>query len=179
MIEAGFDLCIRISPHSDYDKLIYTELAASSLATPDYLAAYGAPEKPADLSKHRLITHTNRSTTNYWHFTDGSSTQTIHAGGHLLIGSGDAMLRAVLNHGGIAMFPTYMTARHILSSAIVTILDSLVMEDYPIHAVTVPGQHAILKIEVFLEFLQSLYGREPYWDALDEPPTAAALRASI
>jgi hypothetical protein len=54
-----------------------------------------------------------------------------------------------------------------------------VMEDYPIHAVTIPGRHAIPKIEVFLEFLQSLYGDTPYWDALDEPPTAAALRASI
>ena len=182
MIEAGFDLCIRISPHSDHDKLVYTELAANSrqlIATPDYLAAYGAPEKPADLSKHRLITHTTRSNSNYWHFRDGSGTRSIHARGHLLMDSGDAMLRAVLNHGGIAMLPTYMIARHIRSSALVTILDSLVMEDYPIHAVTLPGRHAIPKIEVFLEFLQSLYGNTPYWDALDEPPTAAALRASI
>ena len=61
MIEAGFDVCIRISPHSDHDKLVYTELAPNSrqlIATPDYLATYGAPEKPADLNKHRLITHT-------------------------------------------------------------------------------------------------------------------------
>ena len=93
--------------------------------------------------------------------------------------SGDAMLRAVLNHSGIAVLPAYMTARHIRASALVTILDSLVMEDYPIHAVTVPGRHAVPKIEVFLEFLQSLYRDRPYWDALDEPPTAAALRASI
>jgi DNA-binding transcriptional LysR family regulator len=182
MIEAGFDVCIRISPHSDHDKLVYTELAANSrqlIATPDYLATYGAPEKPADLNAHRLITQTTRSNSNYWHFRDGSGTHTIHARGHLLMDSGDAMLRAVLNHGGIAMLPTYMTARHIRSGALVTILDSLVMEDYPIHAVTVPGRHAIPKIEVFLEFLQSLYGDTPYWDALDEPPTAAALRASI
>jgi len=182
MIEAGFDICIRISPHSDHDRLVYTELAANSrrlIATPDYLAAHGAPEKPADLDKHRLITHTIRSNANYWHFRDGSGTQTIHARGHLIMDSGDAMLRAVLNHGGIAMLPSYMTARHIRSGALVTILDSLVMEDYPIHAVTVPGRHAIPKIEVFLEFLQSLYRDTPYWDALDEPPTAAALRASI
>ena len=67
------------------------------------------------------------------------------------------MLRAALNDGGIAMLPTYMTARHIQSSALVTILDSLVIEDCPIHAVTLLGRHAISKIEVFLEFLQSLF----------------------
>lgn len=181
MIEAGFDVCIRISPHGDYDKLVYTELAANSrrlIATSNYLAAHGAPEKPADLNKHRLITHTARSNSNYWHFSDGSGTQTIHARGHLLMDSGDLMLRAVLNHGGIAMLPTYMTARRIRSGALVTILDNLVMEDYPIHGVTVPGLHAIPKVEVFLKFLQSLYGNTPYWDAFDEPPSAAALRAS-
>ena len=87
MIEADFDSCIRISPHCDHDKLIYTELAANTrqlIATPDYLAAYGAPEKPSDLSKHRLITHTKRSTSNYWHFRDGSGTRSIDARGHLL-----------------------------------------------------------------------------------------------
>ena len=39
MIEAGFDLCIRISPHCDHDKLVYTELAANTrhlIATPAY-----------------------------------------------------------------------------------------------------------------------------------------------
>jgi DNA-binding transcriptional LysR family regulator len=85
----------------------------------------------------------------------------------------------VLNNGGIAMLPTYMTARHIRAGAVTTILDSLVMEDYPIHAVTVPSRHAIPKIDVFLEFLQSLYSVTPYWDTLDGPPSAAALRASL
>lgn len=68
MIEAGFDFFIRISPHSDHDKLVYTELAANTrqlIATPAYLAAGGAPEKPSNLSKHWLITHTDRSTSNY------------------------------------------------------------------------------------------------------------------
>ena len=74
----------------------------------------------------------------------------------------DAMLRAVLNDGGIAMLPTYMTARHIRCSALVTILDCLVMEVYPIQPVTLPSRLAIPKIKAFLEFLQSLYGDTPY-----------------
>ncbi len=182
LIDEGFDLCIRTSPHSDHDKLVYTELALNSrqlIATPDYLALHGRPLKPADLNGCRLITQTANSSSNYWHFRDGSRIQTIHARGHLMMDSGDAMLRAVLNNGGIAMLPTYMTARHIRSGSLITILESLVMEDYPIHAVTMPSQHSIPKIEVFLKFLKSLYGDVPYWDALDEPPSAAALRATI
>ena len=93
------------------------------------------------------------------------------------MGGGDAMLRAVLNHSGIAVLPAYMTARHIRASALVTILDSSVVEDYPIHAVTLPTRHPIPKIKVFLEFLKSPCGETPYWDAVDEPTAAAALRA--
>jgi len=159
MNEPGFDLCLRISPHSHHEKLVNTELAANSrqlIATPAYLAASSAPEKPSDLSKHRLITHTKRSTSNNWHIRDGSGTRSFHTRGHFLINSGDAMLRAVLNHGGggIAMFPTYITARHIRFSALVTVLYNLVMKDYPIHAITLPSRQVIPKIKVFLEFLQ-------------------------
>ena len=93
--------------------------------------------------------------------------------------SGDVILRAVLNHGGIAILSTYMTARHIWSNKLGNILNSLVMEDGPIHAVNVPGRHAIPKIEMFLEFLQSLFGDTLYWNALNEPPTPPALRVSI
>ena len=87
IIEAGFDLCIRISLHCDHDKLVYTELAANTgqlIATPTYLAAYGVPDKPSDLRKQRLITHIKRSTSNYWHFRDSSGTRSIHARGHFL-----------------------------------------------------------------------------------------------
>jgi DNA-binding transcriptional LysR family regulator len=87
MIEADFDLCIRIGLHCDHDKMVYTELAANThqlITTPAYLAACGAPEKPSDLSKHRLITHTKRRTSNYWHFRDGSGTKSWHALAHLL-----------------------------------------------------------------------------------------------
>ena len=96
-----------------------------------------------------------------------------------MIEGGDAILRAVLNDGGIAMLPSYMTSQHLRSGALVSVLDRLVTEDYPIHAVTVPSRHAILKIDAFLDFLRSLYQPVPYWDALDTPPTAAALRAAL
>ena len=182
VIEAGYDICIRITPHSDHDRLVYTELAPNSrqlIATPEYLTAHGSPKNPAELNQHLLITQTANSSSNYWHFRGGTGVQTIHARGHLMMDSGDAMLRAVLNNGGIAMLPTYMTTRHIRTGALTTILDNLVMEDYPIHAVTMPSRHSVPKIDVFLEFFQSIYGVTPYWDSLDGPPSPAALRASL
>ena len=183
LIDSGFDISIRISPHTDHDSLVYTELAPNSrrlIATPRYLEKYGTPVKPADLMNHSLITHAHANASNYWHFKNPKGgTRSIHARGNIMIDSGDAILRAVLNDGGIAMLPNYMTSRHLRSKALISVLDRLVTEDYPIHAVTVPSRHSILKINVFLDYLRALYQPVPYWDALDAPPTEAALRAAL
>ena len=134
MIDVGFDICISINPHSDHDRLVYTELAPNSrqlVVTPEYLAALGALQKPTDLNQHWLITQITNSSSNYWHFRDGSGIQTIHTRGHLMLDNGDAMLRAVLNNGGIAMLPTYITARHISAVAVTSILGSLIRSVIP------------------------------------------------
>ena len=183
LVESGFDISIRVSPQTDHDNLVYTELASNSrrlIATPAYLERHGIPKKPADLIQHQLITHNASSSVNFWHFKQANgNTKTIRARGNIMIEGGDAILRAVLNDGGIAMLPSYMTSQHLRSGALVSVLDKLVTEDYPIHAVTVPSRHAILKIDAFLDFLRSLYQPVPYWDALDTPQTAAALRAAL
>ena len=183
LVDSGFDISIRVSPQTDHDNLVYTELASNSrrlIATPAYLEKHGIPKKPADLIQHQLITHNASSSVNFWHFKQANgNTETIRARGNIMIEGGDAILRAVLNDGGIAMLPSYMTSQHLRSGALVSVLDRLVTEDYPIHAVTVPSRHAILKIDAFLDFLRSLYQPVPYWDALDTPPTEAALRAAL
>ena len=60
IIEAGLDICIRVSPHSDYDQLVYTELAANSrqlIATPNYLPLMGP--RYGHLIEQAPVDHTN------------------------------------------------------------------------------------------------------------------------
>ena len=183
LMESGFDLSVRYTPHSDHDRLIYTELAANSrrlVATPNYLATSGVPTKPSELSSHQLITQSATSNSNFWHFQDDrGNPSTIKVRGNIMADSGDAILRAVLNDGGIAMLPNYMTANNLRIGTLTTVLDQLVMEDHPIYAVTIPSRHAIPKIDVFLAFFGSLYQPKPYWDALEAPPSDAARRAAL
>ena len=171
MIGSGFDLSIRISPQGDHDHLVYTELAPNSrrlVATPN------------DLARHQLITQSATSSSNFWHFKDDDGKpSTIRVRGNIMADNGDAIIRAVMNDGGIAMLPNYMTADYLRDESLTTVLDQLVMEDHPIHAVTVPSRHSILKIDAFLAYLRSLYQPVPYWDALDASPSEATRRADI
>ena len=95
-----------------------------------------------------------------------------------MVDNGDTFIRAVMDDGGIAMLPNYMGADYLRDEPLTTVLDQLVMEDHPIHAVTVPSRHSILKIDAFLAYLRSLYQPVPYWDALDASPSEAARRAN-
>lgn len=183
LVDGGIDISIRIVPLADLDGLAYTELAPNHrqlVATQTYLDRHGVPATHADLATHQLVTQQHDNRGNLWHFkTETGETKTFKARGNIIMNNGDATLRAVLNHGGIAMLPSYISGRHVREGKLVPVLNELLMEDYPIHAVTSPTQHHQPKIDVFLSFLTELYGAEPYWLDRSATPSEAALRASL
>lgn len=183
LVDAAIDVSIRIVPLADLDGLAYTELAPNHrqlVATQTYLDRWGVPATHSDLSAHKLVTQQHDNRGNLWHFkTETGETKTFKARGDIIMNNGDATLRAVLNHGGIAMLPSYIAGRHLREGKLVPVLDALLMEDYPIHAVTSPAQHQQPKIDAFLSFLKDLYGPEPYWLDRSATPSEAALRASL
>ena len=73
-----------------------------------------------------------------------------------------------------AILPNYMTARHIENALV--ILNSLVMESIPSSGHRAGASPS--KNRVFFGILQSLCGDTPN-EALNGPPSAAAIRASI
>jgi DNA-binding transcriptional LysR family regulator len=127
-----------------------------------------------------LITQSTTNSNNFWHFKDDDGKPSIiRVRGNIMADKGDAIIRAVMNDGSIAMLPNYMTADYLRDESLTTVLDQLVTEDHPIHAVTVPSRRSIPKIDAFLAYLRSLYQPVSYWDALDASFSDAARRANI
>ena len=150
------------------------------VASPAYLKNKGTPEQVSDLSKHNLITLESGNQYSDWHFGFNKTTmETFRAHGNLCQDSGDAILRTVLNGGGLSMVSTYLVGRHITSGALVPVLDAMVDERTPIHALWRKQNHRIPKIQVFIEFLTEIFGAVPYWDKQTHENKAAALRASL
>jgi DNA-binding transcriptional LysR family regulator len=76
------------------------------LSTLNCLALHGTPLKPKELSCHQLITQSATNNKNYWQFCDDNGNpRTIKVAGDIMADSGDAILSAVLNNGGIAALP--------------------------------------------------------------------------
>ena len=127
MIESGCDLSIQISPQNDHHHLVYTELAPNSrrlVATPKYPAEKGMPKSPNDLARRKLTTQSATSSSNFWHFKDDNGKpSTIHVRGNIKAHNGDAIIRAIINDGDIAMLSNYMTANYIRDESLTTVLD--------------------------------------------------------
>lgn len=92
---------------------------------------------------------------------------------------GDTILRTVLNSGGIAMLPSYLTGRYVRSRALVPVMNDQLVKDFPIHAVTPVHQHKIPKIEAMITFLKDIYSPVPYWESFNDNQSDAAKRASL
>jgi DNA-binding transcriptional LysR family regulator len=176
------DLDIRISEtrvHEGHGIQILAGNRRQLVGTPLYLSRFGQPKTVTDLAAHKLVTVENGMDSIDWHFRDNNQNiSTFKARGYLRLDSGDAILRCVLNDGGLAMLPTYIVGRHITSGALMPVLETMVDERTPIHAVWRQKNHRLPKIEAFLAFLRQLYGDTPYWDIVTAENKKAATRAS-
>lgn len=182
-LQSQVDVQIKVAETRHQDSVVIQILAPNRrqlVASPEYLKRMGIPEQVNDLNKHKLITLETGHQNNDWHFRlDDKEMETFRAHGNLCLDSGDAILRAVLNNGGLSMLPTYIAGRHIASGRLVPVLDAMVDERTPIHAVWRDQNHRAPKIKVFLDFLTEIYGTVPYWDHQTDDNRAAALRASL
>ena len=177
------DIQIKVAETLQQDNVMMQILAPNRrrlVASPAYLKDKGTPKQVNDLNKHKLITLETGHHNNDWHFRlNDTEMETFRAHGNLCLDSGDAILRAILNNGGLSMMPTYIVGRHITSGALLPVLEAMVDERTPIHALWRRQNHRFPKIQVFLDFLTEIYGTVPYWDEQTEENSAAALRASL
>src|SRR5204862_8185435 len=72
LVEEGFDLGIRIGS-TGTENLVARRLGETRVvpcASPEYLAARGAPQTPEDLAKHNCFTYEYGAPRNLWRFRD-------------------------------------------------------------------------------------------------------------
>jgi DNA-binding transcriptional LysR family regulator len=127
-----------------------------AVASPDYIAAHGRPQRPADLARHNCILLRTKAGGRYpWEFMDGQRRIEAQVTGSLVTDNGNLILSAAADGAGIAyVIETY--ARPLLESGD---LEPLLEE----HAAPFPGfflyypsrRHMPLPLKLFAEFLTS------------------------
>ncbi|WP_295812333.1 LysR family transcriptional regulator [uncultured Nitratireductor sp.] len=126
------------------------------IASPDYLARHGTPDRPESLRHHRCLTFGARAHLNTWQFRDPADGASIHVdiGGQLTVGDGEAMRLFALAGAGIARLSEYHISGDLAAGRLVPILENWdACESEPISAIYSAQSHVPQRIRTFLDFL--------------------------
>jgi len=171
----GYDLAIRIAALSD-SSLVARRLAPTHrvlCAAPCYLKKHGEPQTIEDLQNHMCLATMGQDP---WRLEGPNAPVVVHVSGPLLTNSNEVVREAVLAGMGIALRSTWDVGPELNQGRL-----RIVLPDY--HASPNVGVYAVYpsrrflpaKVRVFIDYLASCYGPEPYWNqGLDVlPPTVA------
>ncbi|MEM5312556.1 LysR family transcriptional regulator [Paraburkholderia sp. JHI869] len=167
LVEENFDVAVRITSRTD------SSYAARKLATihwvycaaPGYLDANESIHKPADIRRHRCLTHPAMTTEGAWTFRGKNDSQTVTIRSVLDSNSSLALHEAALQGKGVACLPTYVVASDILKGALQIVLPEYCpAETHTLYAMYYRTKYANALVRSFIDFVVDDIGRIPPWD---------------
>lgn len=165
LLEEGLDLVIRIGELKD-SSLIARRLATNRrvmVATEDYIARNGAPEKPSDLLQHNCLAYLYRQQRNTWQFEGPGGSETVEVRGSIEANNAEVILELTRAGHGIALLPTWLVGECLRKGHLQQVMKSYVASDSQIYAVYPPGRHLSPKVRSFVDHLVQHFKTDPLW----------------
>ncbi|ANG98760.1 hypothetical protein A8A54_19355 [Brucella pseudogrignonensis] len=127
LVGSGFDAGIRFRDDVPADMVAMSlapDVAFVAVASPEYLARFPAPQRPADLLEHHCIRQRMRNGAIYrWSFEDGARNITIDPPGRLTVNSIDSTVVAAAQGAGIGFLPKHHVAEHVAAGSLIILLE--------------------------------------------------------
>ncbi len=165
-IDDAFDVCIRFGRPPDA-RIIARRLAGNRrllCASPEYLAAHGTPQTPADLAQHACIDiQQGGEAYGVWRLAGGrgahARAESVKIHGNLATNDGEVAVRWALDGLGVLMRAEWDILRYLKDGRLVQILPDYQTPDADIYAVYAPRHQLSRRIRAFVDFaMESLAG---------------------
>lgn len=128
IVAQGFDAGVRPGPMLAQDMIsvrIGSEQPTVVVAAPGYLARFGRPQTPADLSAHRCLNYryTSSGAIHRWPLARGEARVEIAPPGPFVTNDVNALIDAAVSGLGVALLTHAHVAPHLASGALETMMD--------------------------------------------------------
>ena len=153
LIDEGVDVAIRVGTLADSGLVARTVGSMRGLvvvASPEYLARRGVPDRPALLARHDLIFATVHQRPSEWRFGTGARGAVVRFTPRLSVNDVETQIAAARAGRGIARVLFYQVAADIKAGKLVRMLESFELEPLPVHLVT-PSARIVPKVRAFLD----------------------------
>lgn len=163
------DLIFRISPMTDsalHGRYI-THQHAHLVASPDYLARYGFPKTPDDLSQHALLVYRGKLGAQRWSFSRGNENVVVSPQARIVSDNAEVLVRAALDGAGILLFPDWQVGRLLKAQHLTELMTDYVASTGAANQalyMLYPGTHfPSLNTRTVIDFFIEKFGTPPYW----------------
>ncbi|MBW3196318.1 LysR family transcriptional regulator [Marinobacter nauticus] len=167
LIQGSFDLALRDSvlPDSNLKARKLAEDRRIFCASPDYLAKWGCPQSPRDLSAHQLIAFkTQAAITLMGPNGEKGEFNPRNCRNRLIIDDGLSYKIATMAGAGIAMHALWSVHHELSTGALVQLLPEYRMDSEPALWLVYPKSNVLTaKVRVFIDFLLQRIGERPPW----------------
>jgi len=167
VIEEGFDLAIRIGRLAD-SSLVARRLAPIHhlvCASPAYLARYGVPRVPEDLTRHVGLRYANVPERRVWRFRAATGEPySVRVPCRLVTNNGDVLRDAAIAGLGLVVSPTFIVDEAVRAGRLVPLLVDQIWSETAAYALYPPGRQLSARVRALVDFLARRFGDHPYWD---------------
>lgn len=159
LLEDGYDVSIVIAPALPNSCLVSVRLgtiAGVVCGSPAYLAKYGEPDTPQDLSAHHCLQLTAPAFSfEIWERKDTGERLSVNArAAHLTVNAMEALEPAASKGLGIAILPAGMALSGLRSRALVRVLADYSVQPVNVYAVYQSRRFLDAKIRAFVDLLK-------------------------
>lgn len=155
LVEEGYDVAIRIAT-LESSTLVSKRLTSTRMvlcASPHYLKLHGTPTRPADLSRHAVISYSYWSTKDEWRFAGPLGPVSVKTSPCIHTNSGDTCRAAALAHQGVILQPTFLVGRDLSEGTLVELMPEFRSIELGIYAVYPTRKHVSAKVRALIDFL--------------------------
>ncbi|NIY72748.1 LysR family transcriptional regulator [Marivivens donghaensis] len=123
-----------------------------AVASPEYLAAHGTPETPADLENHTCIIDMNRRQPRRWTFRKDGEEFAVNVSGQFRVNSAVASCELACAGLGIVYTPRFAMSKALAKGDLVPVLPDYDTNAGPLSAVYLEGRALPRKIRALIDF---------------------------
>jgi DNA-binding transcriptional LysR family regulator len=152
----GFDLSIRIGPAqaASEDTRLLGVNRRLVCASPAYLAKFGVPTRPAQLSSHQCLCFTALMAGDTWTFTRGRAFESVTVQGRYRVNDADAVRSLAIAAQGIAIQAEFNATDDIAAGRLVRILSGWRLPVSPITARVASAKFIPNRVALFIDYLR-------------------------
>lgn len=160
LIEQSVDCVLRVGPLQDSGLIAHTigALSLINVASPAYLAQYGVPLTPQDLTAHWEVHYASPTTgvVEPWEYSADGTVQKLALRGRLTVNNAEAYIAGCLAGLGLIQVPAYDVRGHLDAGELVEVLPDYRAESLPMTLLYPHRRHLSRRVRVFAEWLETL-----------------------